>query len=59
MAIVHWFYCSSKCPFLLCKHLAEEERAGCFTLFSFFAVPWFYLLSVIEAFSGHAHLRYD
>ena len=27
--------CSSQCPFQFCNHLAEEERAGCFTLIVF------------------------
>ena len=54
--------CSTKCPFELCNHLAEEERAGCFTLIVllchltvivlslFLMVPWVGLQCVIVAF---------
>ena len=56
--------------FHLCNHLAEEEIAGCFTLFVFLlelliffgalclflAVSWVGLQCVIVAFPGHTYL---
>ena len=48
--------------------IGEEERAGCFTLillllsmfcFSLSLMPWIGLQSVIAAFPGHTHLRFQ
>ena len=36
MGVLFWIFvlvCITLCPFLFCKHLDEEERAGCFALF--------------------------
>ena len=29
---MYFLLCSTKCPFLFCNHLDEEESSGCFTL---------------------------
>ena len=61
---------SSWCRGLWClvNHLADEERADCFTLivllllicvlYLYLVVPWIGLLSVRVAFPGHTHLFY-
>ena len=33
LCLVLVLLCSTKCPFLFCSHLAEEERDGCFIIF--------------------------
>ena len=57
--LVFWY--GSWCPFYLNNHLAEVERAGCFTLIVlwlsvFLTVTWVSLQSVTASFPGHTHL---
>ena len=59
------------CPFSLCNHLEEEEKAGCFgnllsyryivtinVLWPFLTVSWVGLQYVIVVFSDHNHLLF-
>ena len=32
LCLVLLLYCYSWCPFSFCNHLADEKKAGCFTL---------------------------
>ena len=59
--------CITLCPYYVCNHLDEEERAACFAfgclatlnvLWLFLTVQWVGLLCVILVYPDHIHLLF-